>query len=312
MDQGNIVLEPDTTASDKHLWQGDLSHLDHSVIKVPEFEEGVTWYRRLLGLEIAERRDGRVYLSSPVSGKIVIGLQEGGLGLAYVSYRARNAEALERIAARVADAGVAITTGTEGTRSGVEAALRFTLPTGHTMEVLHSVDPPKDRKATAPGYRLGGADVRTSHLQLRTENVREMSDFMKIVGFKVSTYVPLPDGSHMMQFIRCNEFHHQMAILTGKPGLHHVALELDTASFWQFLGHLSNERIRAEYGPGQHLEGDILFIYVRDPFGNRLEITGPMAVCGFDYPPTVADDEPYYHMNRFGPQPPESWYHEWT
>ncbi|HWI85855.1 MAG TPA: VOC family protein [Sphingomonas sp.] len=293
-----------------HLWQGDIKRIDHSVIRVPDLEAGISWYRRLLGLVESERRSGRVYLASPFSGETVLGLTEGGTGLAYVSYRVRGAEALERIAARLQSADIAFERGHDDTRSGAVAALRLELPTGHVLELLQAEE--TEKRKPAPGYVAGAMDVRTSHLQLRTLDVLGTSEFMKKIGFKVSTYVPLPDGKHLLQFMRVNEFHHQLAILTGTAGLHHVALELDVVDFWKFCDHLSIERIPAEYGPGRHLEGDLLFIYVRDPFGNRLEITGPMALAGFDYPPQPGHDEPWYHMNRWGPQPPESWYHEWT
>lgn len=297
-------------ATPAHLWKGDIERLDHSVIRVPDLEVGVAWYRRLLGLVESERRPGRVYLASPVTGETILGLAEGGLGLAYVSFRARTADSLERIANRLTEAGIAMEDGISDTRKGALAAIRVTMPTGHTLELVHS-EGVKQRRP-APGYVAGAIDVRTSHIQFRTLNVLEQSGFMQTVGFKVSTYVPLPDGTHLLQFLRANEFHHQMAILTGEAGLHHVALELDAVDFWKFCDHLSIERIPAEYGPGRHLEGDLLFIYVRDPFGNRLEITGPMALAGFDYPATPAKDEPWYHMNRWGPQPPHSWHTEWT
>jgi catechol 2,3-dioxygenase len=297
--------------AESHRWKGDLSGIDHTVIRVPDLEAGVAWYRRLLGLVEVERRDGRVYLASPVSGLVVLGLQEGGKGLGYVSYAARSAKSVARLKQRLDRAGVAYQTSIDDTRSGVIDAFRVELPTGHMLEVLHA-EPPAPSKIPPPGYAPGAIDVRTSHTQLRTLDVLGMSDFLKVLGFRVSTYVPLPDGKHLLQFLRVNERHHQMAILTGSSGLHHVALELDTTAFWTFCDHLGVERIPAEYGPGRHLEGDILFIYVRDPFGNRLEITGPMSHAGYDYTPHAGSDEPWYHMNRWGPQPPESWYHEWT
>ena len=310
MSDHNTAIADAAAAVPAHAWKGDIERLDHSVIRVPDLEAGIAWYRRLLGLVESERRPGRVYLASPVTGETVLGLSEGGTGLAYVSYRVRTAESLDRVDHRLRDAGIAVEEGVSDTRNGAIAAIRATMPTGHVLELLHSE--PVEQKRPAAGYVPGALDVRTSHIQFRTLDVLAQSAFMQKVGFKVSTFVPLPDGTHLLQFLRANEFHHQMAILTGDAGLHHVALELDTVDFWKFCDHLSIERIPAEYGPGRHLEGDLLFIYVRDPFGNRLEITGPMALAGFDYPATPGKDEPWYHMNRWGPQPPQSWYTEWT
>jgi len=307
------VVNPkyDNNLPPKHTWAGDLARIDHSVMNVPDLEEGISWYRRLLGLVVSERRDGKVYLASPKSGRTVLGLSEGGTGLCYVSFRAYDSESLERLAGRLEARKVEYQRGIEDSRPGAIEALRFQLPTGHTMELLHAEDNVLSKEERC--YHAGAFDVRTSHLQTRTMDVLGMSAFLQGIGFKVSNYVPTPDGEkHMIQFTRVNDYHHQLAILTGKEGLHHIALELDSKDFWEFCDHLSVEHIPAEYGPGRHFEGNLLFIYVRDPFGNRLEITGPMAHVGFDYPAHTIEHEHWYHMNMWGPQPPKTWYEEWT
>lgn len=296
-----------------HLWKGDIARLDHSVIRVGNLAEAIDWYQRLLGLDVVEQGAGRAYLASRLTGTVVVGLEENadaGAGLEYVSYRAHDEASLARIGQRLADAGIPHERGSYPTRPGGLEAIRLTAPTGHVVELLHARDAAKPKPTS--GYQPGAFDVRTSHIQFRTTDVLETSRFMQILGFKVSTYVELPSGQHLLQFMRVNEYHHQLAILTGRAGLHHVALELDTQDFWKFCDNLAVQKIQAEYGPGRHNEGNLLFIYVRDPFGNRLEICGPMEVAGFDYPPSPATEEPWFHMNQWGPQPPESWYHEWT
>lgn len=299
-----------------HEWAGDLVGIDHSVIQVPSLDEGLAWYRRLLGLVEAGRDGNRVYLASPLTGTIVLGLAEGGVGLQYMSFRARDAAGLGRLADKLDAAGIPFTRGADGSRPGAIDALRIELPTGHVMELLHAEDSGRKKPGPGypgPGYVTGAMDVRTSHLQVRTPDVVGLSNFVQKLGFRVSCYVPTEDGTnHMIQFTRTNDYHHQLAILTGRAGLHHVALELDQADFYKFLDHLAAVHIPAEYGPGRHVEGNMMFIYVRDPFGNRLEITSPMERVSYDYPPHTVEYEHWFHMNMWGPQPPESWYKEWT
>ncbi|TQS45173.1 VOC family protein [Cryptosporangium phraense] len=288
-----------------------LTGLDHSVIRVPDLEVGLEWYRRVLGLVEVERRADRVYLASPVTGRTVLGLAAGGTGLEYVSYRAVNRTAFEYITARLDEVGVKYSPSIGDTRTGATDALRVTIPTGHSLEIILAEDQGADQPI-AGEYRAGALDVRPSHVQLRTTDVRGLSEFLEILGFKVSTYVPLPDSDgFFIQFLRVNDRHHQLAILTGEPGIHHVALELNEVEFWRFLDHLAIEKAPAEYGPGKHHEGKMLFLYVRDPFKNRLEITGPMESVGLDDPPQLATQEPWFHMNMWGPQAPESWQTEW-
>lgn len=314
--QAAPVPGPVTDLPPYEEWAGDFLGIDHTVVRVPDLEEGVAWYRRLLGLIEAARSPGKVYLASPLTGTIVLGLAEGGLGLEYASFRARDGQALERLAGKLQSAGVDFERGIAGSRPGAIDALRLVLPTGHTMELLHAETTGKNKPGPGypgEGYVAGAIDVRTSHLQVRTTDVVELSEFVQKIGFRVSNYVPTPDGAnHMIQFTRVNDFHHQLAILSGRAGLHHVALELDQVDFYKFLDHLAAVHIPAEYGPGRHVEGNLLFIYVRDPFGNRLEICGPMEYVGYDYPPHTVEYEHWFHMNMWGPQPPESWYKEWT
>jgi catechol 2,3-dioxygenase-like lactoylglutathione lyase family enzyme len=160
--------------------------------------------------------------------------------------------------------------------------------------------------------RRGAIEVRSCIVLLRTTDVKGLTEFLAVAGFRSSTYVQLPDSDgFFIQFLRTNEYHHQLAILTGQDGMHHIALEVDEVDFWRCLDNLQLQKIPAEYGPVRHHEGNMLSFYVRDPFGNRLEVTSTMETVGFDYPATHASHEPWYHMNMWGPQPPESWHTEW-
>lgn len=292
-------------------WKGPLAGIDHTVIRVPDMEVGLEWYQRLLGLVVSERVDNRVFLASPVTGRVIFGLSEGGTGLDYVSFRARTAESFESVAAALDKAGVSTSTSSKGQRSGVLNSLEFTTPTGHTMQIVHR-EPDAPTAPVAGEYRPGALDVRTGHLQLRTTDVKEMTDFLGLIGFRSSSYVPLPDSDgYFLQFLRANDLHHQVAVLTGERGFHHVALELDEADVWRLLDHLAVTKQPIEYGPIRHHEGHLLSFYIRDPFKNRLEINGPMGFVGFDYPAESAKHEFWYHMNMWGPQPPESWLQEW-
>ncbi len=310
MSETTVSVPVQSSTSSDQPFDQLLTNLDHSVLRVPDLEVGLAWYKKALGLVEADRRAGGVYLASPVSGRVVLGLTAGEPGLDYVSYRAADRRALDAIVNRLDEAKVPYTSGTAGTRAGASDAMRLEIPTGHTLEII--LDETETAAAPIPGhYRAGAIDFRTSHVQVRTVDVRELSEFLALIGFTTSTYVPFDDNFYM-KFLRVNEKHHQMALLTGEPGIHHVSLELGEVDFWRFLDHLATEKIPAEYGPGKHHEGNLLFLYVRDPFKNRLEINGPMEYVGLDYPPQLATQEPWFHMNMWGPQAPESWETEWT
>jgi catechol 2,3-dioxygenase-like lactoylglutathione lyase family enzyme len=299
-----------------HQWKGDIARIDHSMLRVGDLQVAIDWYQRLLGLQVAERVGKQAYLASPVTGRICLALTESDRnGLEHLSLLVHGADSLERIAQRLGQADIAFDTGHGRSRPGARGALRLPLPTGHTLELLDAADAGVSKGDPTPaGFHTGVIDVRTSHIQFRTMDVGNTSNLLQILGFKVSCFVRQPDNPsrYFLQFLRANDLHHQVALLTGSPGMHHVALEMDTQDFWKFCDHLAYVRIPAEYGPGRHKEGDMIFLYIRDPFGNRLEIDTPMCFAGYDYPPHEASDEHWYHMNMWGPQPPASWENEWT
>ena len=305
------IEHPVVDTSESLQWKGPLAGTDHTIIQVPDLDVAVAWYQRLLGMVAVERRAERVYLASPVTGRIAFGLAEGGTGLDYVSFRVRNAEAFEWVGTRLDAANIKASQNIELARPGAKDALRLTLPTGHTLEVVLTEDDEPARPVEGE-YRPGAIDVRTSHLQLRTTDVRGLTDYLGVIGFRSSAYVPLPQSDgYLLQFLRVNEYHHQVAILTGDDGIHHVALEVDEVDFWRLLDNIAVHKLAAEYGPVRHHEGNMLSIYIRDPFGNRLEITSAMEMVGYDYSAAPGAHEPWYHLNMWGPQPPESWQKEW-
>lgn len=305
------IEHPIIDTAESVTWKGPLAGTDHTVIRVPDLEVAIPWYQSLLGLVVSERFKNKAFLASPVTGRVILGLSEGGTGLDYVSFRARTAEAYQAIATKLDRIGAETTFGADGSRPGALEAFRVTVPTGHAFEVVHS-ETDKPWAPVAGEYRPGSLDVRTSHLQLRTTDVKGMTDFLGVLGFRSSAFVPLQDSDgFLIQFLRVNEYHHQVAILTGEAGIHHVALELDETDFWKLLENLTVTKIAAEYGPLRHHEGNMLSIYIRDPFGNRLELTSSMDMVGFDYVPVPAGHEFWYHMNMWGPQPPETWQKEW-
>lgn len=65
-------FDPDAVCT---AWtRGDIICVDHMSVLVPDLERGVDWYTRALGLVEYERKNGRVYLSAPVSGQITVAL----------------------------------------------------------------------------------------------------------------------------------------------------------------------------------------------------------------------------------------------
>jgi hypothetical protein len=254
-----------------------------------------------------ERSRGRVYLGGPVSGRHAIALAPGGSGLEYVSFSVNGPDALQRLGALLDREEVAVAESRADAHTGVRDALRFKLPTGHLMELaVLSADGGhgQRRRPAAPGT----PDINLNHIQLRAGNPVESLNFLSTIGFNVTDYMRTRDrDGYFAIFTRVNEFHHQIALLAGNVGFHHVALETGAIDVLRFGDHLLLHRVAAEYGPGRHGAGMPIFLYVRDPWGNRIEISSPIEVVGLDRAPRELTDPIPYLINMWGPQPPESW-----
>jgi catechol 2,3-dioxygenase-like lactoylglutathione lyase family enzyme len=292
--------------------RNDILRVDHVSIRVPDLEQAVAWYTTILGLVEIERRHGRVYLCGPVSGRYAIALTEGGTGMEYVSFAVNGPDALQRLGALIDKQDVAATDSSKDTRTGTRSALRLKLPAGHVMELaVHQPenDAARQRKPAAPGT----FNIDVSHVQLRTGDVTDSANFLSRIGFYVTDYVKMRDrDSFFAIFTRINEFHHQIALFAGNTGFHHVALETDAMDVMRLGDHLLLHGVAAEYGPGRHVPGKGVFMYIRDPWGNRVEISSPIEMVGLDAAPRELTQPIPFIVNMWGPQPPESWRNDVT
>src|SRR5258705_92866 len=118
------------------------------------------------------------------------------------------------------------------------------------------------RRDDASLPRGAGAADRARHRQ-RCETF-----YIDQLGFKLSDWL-----GDFFVFLRCNVDHHTMNFITArKPGMFHVAWELDDA------GHLTRacdilglNKIKLAWGIGRHGPGHNLYAYHYDPDGNIIE-----------------------------------------
>jgi catechol 2,3-dioxygenase len=291
--------------------RGEVIKIDHLSVAVPDLQRAVPWYVEVLGLKAVERDHGRAYLATPISGRIAVALVRdngAGAGLEYASCLVRDADALDRISSKLRKVEIPFSEAKD-IRPGAARAIRLTLPTEHGLEFLAE----KERVEPNPHKAYPGAfNIEASHVQLRTPDVAALAAFFERIGFRTTDFGKAPRGDLFAAFMRANEFHHQFALFSGRNGLHHIALETDLIDFLKIGDHFARCGVGAEYGPGRHKPGDSLFIYVRDPFGNRIEITSPMQMVGHDVPAQQLTREFPFLVNMWGPQPPESWLNEWA
>ena len=130
----------------------------------------------------------------------------------------------------------------------------------------------------------GGADAQVVPMG----DIQPLVDFyVGKVGFAVSDKVLNEDGSLAAFFIRSDQEHHSLAFFVGsKNELDHHAYETtcwnDIRDWADRFGHA---HIPMFWGPGRHGPGNNLFFMVRDPDGNKIELSAELEIFTPEQPP---------------------------
>jgi len=266
-----------------------LLWLDHVVIRVKDLDAALTWYRDAIGLIETARQGETVFLGCGGDEHFDVGLMPGGAGLDHFAFTVKDTAELEQIEHRLSDAGIRVETRSE--EPGVAAAIQFQAPSGHAMEVVV--------RQKEPGYihpaqwQRPALDTPTdiNHVTVQARNIQELALFLqRLLGFRISDiFEPAPDVWGFA-FLRVAENHHDLAIASADvDALHHIAfLTGGLGDLGRFADRLARLGWPIEAGIGRHGPGGNLFLYVKDPSGNRVELGADIARApNADLPPRI-------------------------
>lgn len=178
-------------------------------------------------------------------------------------------------------------------------------PGGTRLELAAAEDEPPQPVAPHPlrPRRLG-------HVNLMSPDPGGACEFYaRALGMRLSEQI-----GDLLYFLRFDTEHHNLGLRPG-PGstAHHLGFEIAGWECYRpILDHLAELGCAVEYGPGRHGPGRNMFTYLRDPSsGLRLEL-----FCDMAHIDEQAGEEPVARwlasdrmtrtLNRWGPQPPES------
>jgi catechol 2,3-dioxygenase-like lactoylglutathione lyase family enzyme len=127
-----------------------------------------------------------------------------------------------------------------------------------------------------PKRQLGPSETipeKISHIVLHSPNHKSMVQFfVDVLGFRVSDWL-----GDFMCFLRCNEWHHRIAILPGPPSLNHVAYDMTSIDeMMRGIAKLKRNNIDIRWGPGRHTAGNNTFSYFVTPAGFAVEYTSEL------------------------------------
>ncbi len=270
-----------------------LSHVD---VRVPDLELALAYYTEVVGLVETTRTPNRAYLKGwdEHQHHSLILSQEATYGLNALAFKVMSETELDRLAARLAEAGIETSRHHPGELyQGSGLIVRFRAPSGHVVDLewgmaqvgngLPLINPPP-----APDGLKGMHPPRLDHVFLLCEDVDGITDFFQdVLEFRLTEKIVADDGHLLTSFLERTHTAHDIAFLTGSDGgFHHVAYWTDE---WSDLRHAADtcayHGVPIDAGPTRHGATRGCGLYFFDPAGNRNELyTG-----GYWFDP---DDEP--------------------
>ena len=160
---------------------------------------------------------------------------------------------------------------------------------GRTIEICADVET-RQHRAIEEGEAI---PVRISHAVMNSNDPNKTRDFYaNVLGFKLSDTLWSEHMGEMMHFMRCNDWHHSLAIAKGPhTSVHHVSFEMrGLDEYMRGTGRVMRAGIKKIWGPGRHNAGNNTFSYFLDPSGNTMEYTTELEKIETDeWHPSVYD-----------------------
>ncbi len=273
-----------------------ILRLSHAEVRVPDLQLATAYYAEVVGLVVTHTEPGQAFLKGwdEQQHHSLILSEEATYGLNSLAFKVMEPSELDRLAARVEDAGITVERFEPRERNVASGSIaRFVAPSGHTVELeqgqtqvgngLTLINPPP-----APDGLVGMHPPRIDHIFLLCEDVDGITTFFRdVLEFRLTEQIMADDGHQLTTFLERTHNPHDIAFLTGPDGgFHHLAYWVDE---WNDLRHAADtcayHGVEIDAGPTRHGATRGCGLYFFDPAGNRNEVyTG-----GYWFDP---DDEP--------------------
>lgn len=258
----------------------------HVALRVLELEPALKHYKETIGLiETGRDEQGRAYLKAwdEHDHHSVVLREADTPGMDFMGFRVDSDATLERLAGELEASG--LTTEMRWIEAGellhTGRRLRFTIPTGHVMELFAH----KDQNGSATGDSnpdpwpdglRGMAPSRFDHCLLYGDDVDGSAKlFQEILGFSLAEEVVAPDGLLVGAFLSCSNKPHDVAFIRHpeKNKFHHASFLLeDWGEVLKAADIISKHDVSLDIGPTRHGITRGKTIYFFDPSGNRNEV----------------------------------------
>jgi 3,4-dihydroxyphenylacetate 2,3-dioxygenase len=238
-------------------------------------------------------------------------------GVSHLAFRVASPDDLERLAGHAAAAGRPVRWVEAGAERGQGRAVRIQDPSGLPVEFYHDMEQVERRLQRFDLYR-GPHVMRIDHVNCQVADVQAANDwYVREWGFWCSEYTDTDDDPPRLWavWLHRKQNVHDIALMTGLgPRVHHAGFWVpDALSVLRACDILAaaGHQDAIERGPGRHGLSNALFVYLRDPDHNRIELyASDYLIADPDWTPirwTINDPR---RATFWGHTPPKSWFDE--
>jgi catechol 2,3-dioxygenase len=295
-----------------------IEGLGHVEFRTTDLERARDFYVDLIGLHETARDHGRVYLRCTEDKRhhtfVLRKAEQAGVG--HIGFVVAHEGELDPMKARFEELGLPVRwAGNEMLGQG--RTLRVQDPLGFVVDYYAEI---QSVPWLVQQYHLhrGASPTRVDHVNVLTPDAQAGHDwYTQELGFGCAelTESDPPEERIWASWLFRKSTVHDIAVMTGAgPAAHHVGLTLgDPLAIIRACDMLAGAGYAngIERGPGRHGISNALFVYVRDPDGNRFELytgdylTGNRAA----EPIRWALNDPA-RQTLWGAPPPRRWFEE--
>ncbi len=300
----------------------DVLRAAHAEYIVSDLDRARAFYVDLLGLVETERVGERLYLRGLEEREhhsLVLrqGPRSSSGGATHIAFRVAAPDDLERLALLAQRDGLPHCW-VEGEEEGQGRALRLQDPSGLPLEFYHEMAPVP--RMLQEYHRHKPVQImRLDHFNCQVPDVTQATAwYQQALGFRCSEYTvkETAAGEELWAaWLARKQTVHDLALMNGVgPRLHHVGFWLPdalavlracdvlaAAGYYQCI----------ERGPGRHGLSNALFLYVRDPDGNRVELyANDYLTADPDAAPIRWEVDDPRRATFWGAYAPSSWFDE--
>lgn len=252
----------------------ELMSLGYVGVTTDRLDEWAGFAGGMLGMQVVERSRRSLALRMDDRKQRLVVDEGAPGGYQFFGWEVADASALDRMAAHLDAAGVAVTYEPRALADQrcVAGLISFRDPAGNRLEVFHGAavaDSPFKPGRCISGFRTGPLGV--GHVVLTTDDVASLMPFYQdVLGFRLSDFTLRPFKAY---FFHINQRHHSFALVeTGKRGVHHLMVELyafDDVGQGYDLAQGDPERVGVTLG--RHTNDLMTSFYAKTPSGFMME-----------------------------------------